>query len=115
LNADAPLQNLSRHSGNLIGLYEYGKVSARLAYNWRSKFLSGVANFAGIGPLPAYTRGYGWLDASIALRIDPNLTLSIEGGNLTGTLRRSYYGVETRPQDAFVNDRQIAVRVSARF
>ena len=115
LNADAPLQNLSRHSGNLIGLYEYGKVSARVAYNWRSQFLSGVANFVGVGSLPAYTRGYGWLDASIALRIDPNLTLSIEGGNLTGTLRRSYYGVETRPQDAFVNDRQIALRISARF
>ena len=115
LNADAPLQNLSRHSANLIGLYERGDVSARIAYNWRSRFLSGAVNFVGIGAVPAYTRGYGWLDASIAYRINPRLTLAVEGGNLTGTMRRSYYGVETRPQDAFVNDRQVAVRVSARF
>jgi len=115
LNADAPLQNLSRHSGNLIGLYEHGKVSARLAYNWRSRFLSGATTFVGIGAVPAYTHCYGWLDASIAYHVDPRVTLTFEGGNLTGTLRRSYYGVQTRPQDAFVNDRQLAVRVSVRF
>ena len=110
LNANVPLQNLSRHSGNLIGLYELGSVSARIAYNWRSRFLSGV-----VAGLPAYTHGYGWLDASFAYRIDPRVTLTLEGSNLAGTMRRSYYGVETRPQDAFVNDRQIAVRLSVRF
>lgn len=115
LQADVPLQNLSRHSGNLIGLYEHGAVSARVAYNWRSRFLSGVTSFVGIGAVPAYTAGYGWLDASIAYRVDPRITLTLEGSNLGGTLRRSYYGVETRPQNAFVNDRQLAARVSVRF
>jgi hypothetical protein len=52
---------------------------------------------------------------AIAYRIEPSVTLAIEGGTLTGTMRRSYYGVETRPQDAFVNDRQRAVRLSVRF
>ena len=38
LGADAPLPNLSRHSANLIGKYEYGPVAVRLAQNWRNTF-----------------------------------------------------------------------------
>ena len=114
LNRDVPLPNLSRHSGNLIALYEYGDVSARLAYNWRSRFLSSITTFVGVGALDAYTRGYGWVDASVSWRIDPRVTLTLEGSNLTGTLRRSYYRA-TYPQNALVNDRQIAARVSVTF
>ena len=33
---------------------------------------------------------------------------AIEGQNLLGTVRTSYYGVETRPQSAWINDRQIS-------
>ena len=33
---------------------------------------------------------------------------AIEGQNLLGTARTSYYGVETRPQSAWINDRQIS-------
>nr|NUR36828.1 TonB-dependent receptor [Sphingomonas sp.] len=33
------LEGVSTHTANLIGLYERGRVSARIAYNWRSKFL----------------------------------------------------------------------------
>ncbi|HEY9067322.1 MAG TPA: TonB-dependent receptor [Burkholderiaceae bacterium] len=114
LAKDVPLPNLSRHSGNLIALYEYANVSARLAYNWRSRFLSSVTTFVGVGAWEAYTRGYGWVDASVSWRIDPRVTLTLEGSNLTGTLRRSYYR-DTYPQNALVNDRQIAARVSVTF
>lgn len=115
LGTDVPLQNLSRHSGNLVALYEFGRVSARLAYNWRSHFLSGVSSFVGIGAVPAYTRGYGWVDASVTLRVDERLTLALEGSNLGDTLRQSYYGTPTRPQNAFVNGRQLAIRASLSF
>lgn len=115
LNAQVPLQNLSRHSGNLIALYERGDITARVAYNWRSRFLSGVSSFVNVGAVSAYTEAYSWLDASIAYRIDPRVTVALEGGNLTGTLRRSYYGTPSRPQNALVNDRQIALRASIRF
>jgi TonB-dependent receptor len=115
LNAEVPLQNLSRHSANLVGLYEHGKVSARLAYNWRSRYLSGVTSFVNVGVERAYTGAYGWLDASLAYRFDARVSVTLEAGNLTGTVRRSYYGVPTRPQSAWVNDRQVAVRVSLAF
>jgi TonB-dependent receptor len=115
LNADVPLQNLSRHSGNLIGLYERGAWSARLAYNRRSRFLSSVTSFVGVGALPGYTQGYGWLDASLSYAAGSAWTVTLEGSNLGGTLRRSNYGSPTRPQSAWVNDRQLALRASAAF
>ena len=110
-----PLQNLSRQSYNLIGMYQRGDLSGRLAYNWRDKFVSGIANIAGMGNVPVYTRAYGWLDASVSLRVDRDLTLAIEGLNLLRTVRSSYYGVESMPQSMWVNDRQLAVTATMTF
>lgn len=115
LGQKVPLQNLSKHSLNLIGMYEKGRVSARLAYNWRDTFLSGVAQVVGVGALPIYTRAYGWLDASLSYRVSDKISLAIAGSNLLGTMRSSYYGVETRPQNNWINDTQVSVSVSARF
>ena len=115
LGPDADILNLSRHSANLIGIYEHGPVVTRIAYNWRSKFRSDSANTQGIGSYPIYTCGYGWLDASFGYRINDQVTVTLEGANLLKTLRRSYYGAETRPQNAWVNDRQMAVSLSVKF
>lgn len=110
-----PLQNLSRHNYNLIGLYERGRLSARVAWNWRDRYLSSIANVVGIGALPVYTKDYGWLDASLSYHFGDDVTLTLEGGNLLNTVRQSYYGVETRPQSSWRNDRQIGLLVTARF
>jgi iron complex outermembrane receptor protein len=115
LQADVPMQNLSRRSANLVGLYEQGAWSARVAWNWRSSFPSGTTSVVGLGAFRATTHGYGWLDASLRWRINDRLTWSLDGGNLLGTLRHSYYGVETRPQTAWVNDRQIGTSLSLRM
>jgi TonB-dependent receptor len=115
LGQKVPLQNLSKHSYNLVGMYEKGPFSARVAYNWRDTFLSGITNVVGVGALPAYTRGYGWLDASIGYRINDHFTFTIEGMNLLNTLRSSYYGVETRPQSVWVNDTQVGATMTVRF
>lgn len=115
LGGSMPLQNLSRHSANLVGMYEKGRVSARIAYNWRDKFLSGVTNVVGVGALPAYTKGYGWLDASLGYRINDHVTIALEGTNLLRTVRTTYYGMETRPQNAWLNDRQLSMAVTIRY
>ncbi len=39
---DAPLQGLSKHNANLTLMYERKRVSARVAYSWRSKYLQSV-------------------------------------------------------------------------
>lgn len=115
LGKNMPLQNLSKHSANLVGMYEKGRLSARLAYNWRDKYLSGVTNVVGVGALPVYTRAYGWLDAALGYRISDQLSIALEGLNLTGTTRSSYYGVPTRPQSSWRNDTQIAATMTVRF
>jgi TonB-dependent receptor len=106
---DQPLPNLSRRSANLVGLYEQGALSARVAYNWRDRFLSGYTSVVGVGALPTFMRGYGWLDASAAYRLSDRISLSLEGTNLLRTVRTTYFGVATRPQSAWINDRQIGV------
>jgi TonB-dependent receptor len=115
LNANVPMQNLSRQSANLIGMYERGDWSARLAWNWRSRFASRSVSVVGLGAFQAYTNAYGWLDASLRWRINDRVTWSLDGGNLLGTLRRSYFGVETRPESATVNDRQIGISLSVKI
>ncbi len=115
LGQEVPLQNLSRHSLNLIGSYERGPWRARLAWNWRSRFLSGTAGVVGLGTLPIYTRPYGWLDGAIGWHLTDRVSITLEGGNLLGTLRRTDYGAATRPQGAWVNDRQWALGLSVRL
>lgn len=109
---ELPLQNLSRHSANLVGLYEPGPWGARLAWNWRSRFLSGVSSVVGVGNQPVYTRGSQWLDGTLSWRIDRRSVLSLEGSNLLRTLRSTYTAVDTRTQSALTNDRQWALRLS---
>lgn len=115
LGEKIPLQNLSRNSANIIGMYETGKLSIRVAYNWRDKFLSGVTNIVGVGSLPVYTKAYGWMDASVVYRLSKTVTCAIEGQNLLGTVRTSYYGVETRPQSVWINDKQISATLMVQF
>ena len=109
-----PLQNLSRHSANLVGLYESGPLSARLAYNWRDKFHSNVVSVVGVGALPVYTKAYGWLDASFGYQLNRHVSLALEATNLLRTRRTAYYGVETRPQSVWMNDRQLSLALTIR-
>lgn len=111
-----PLTSLSRHSVNLVGMYERGPLSARLAYNWRDKFLSGLISVVGIpGLQTVYTRGYGWVDASLRWRVNERVSLALEGTNLLRTRRSAYYGADTRPQSHWLNDRQLSASATIRF
>jgi iron complex outermembrane receptor protein len=109
-DSNLPLAGLSQNSYNLIGMYEKGPVSARIAYNWRDKYMTSLS-----GGIPVYIKSYGWLDASVSYRFTNNISLAIEGTNLLGTERTSYYGEETRPQTTWDNDTQVSAIVTIRF
>ena len=51
----------------------------------------------------------------MSYRFSDRVTLAIEGTNLLRTMRRSYYGVETRPQSQWINDAQMGVTLTLRF
>ncbi|WP_168355754.1 TonB-dependent receptor [Sphingomonas gei] len=120
--APTPLSNLSKHSYNLSALYEKFGLSARVAYNWRSKFFEGIfagaSGGAGVPAIPAgpiFRKGYGWLDASINYDIDETLTITFEGSNLLRTRRESYYTTPTLFNDQTVDDRQFLAGFRFKF
>ncbi|MBD8702044.1 TonB-dependent receptor [Sphingomonas sp. CFBP 13714] len=102
-----PLQGLSKYNYNLIGIYERGIISARVAYNWRSKYLR-LTSGNGSGNLPVFQKASGQFDASITANVTPHLSLTLNGVNLLNTIQQTYYGLESRPRDSIANDRQIS-------
>ena len=101
-----PLAYLSRYSYNLAILYDKGPISARLAYNWRSRYLQGV-NVNGTNGtdgfttdtssplyggttfawgLPTWADDYGQLDASAFYKINDHLTIGLEAQNINNAM-----------------------------
>lgn len=71
-------------SANFIGFYDKDGLQVRIAYNWRDDFLaSGGGN-------PRYTEAYGQVDASVSYELTDNLTVSLEGLNITDETTRQY-------------------------
>ncbi|HEX8485334.1 TonB-dependent receptor [Sphingomonas sp.] len=120
--ADVPLTGLSKNTFNVTGLYEKGKVSARLAYSWRSRYLMttnsngtngdyvyykaptpGTTNCSATAPvnpfcqftdisLPIYSEPYGSLDAGFTFRFSKNISASIQGSNLLNEVAKTSMG-----------------------
>lgn len=103
-----PLELLSKYSYNLIGFYDRGPISARVAYNWRSKYVV-TTRGNGSGELPIFNAARGQVDASITYTVTPNFALTVDGVNLTNTENKTYYGIPSRPQSSVLNDRRISI------
>ena len=100
-----PLQGLSKNSYNLIGMYEKGPFQARIAYNWRDKYILTTAG-NGTGALPVYVEAYGQLDGSVAYNVTSHAVLQFEVRNILNSEQDQDYGLVTRPENALINDRQ---------
>ncbi|MTV37606.1 TonB-dependent receptor [Duganella radicis] len=74
------------NSANLVGIYEDKKFNARVAYNWRGKFLS--STFDGGGPNPQYVEAYGQVDVSLGYQYNDKLSFQLEAINLTDEIQR---------------------------
>jgi TonB-dependent receptor len=133
---DAPLQGLSKHNYNLALLYERSKISARVAYSWRSKYLQST-NANGTSPaytfrpapgapgqnvqiaLPVYGGAYGQIDAGLTYKVDENMSLTVQGTNLFNATQRTLMGgykndaIYTRSW--FQSDRRVSIGVNLAF
>jgi iron complex outermembrane receptor protein len=114
------LEGLSRQSYNLIAMYDWDKVSARLAYNYRGKYLAGTTNYYPnngntIGQTTYTMAGYGLVDAYFSYALTEKLKLAFEGNNLTRTSRHSYYDVSGLPFGRYVDDRRFGISLHADF
>ncbi|SFK51937.1 TonB-dependent receptor [Sphingomonas sp. NFR04] len=109
-----PLINLSRNSYNLIALYDKYGINARVAYNWRDKYLDSISE-VGAESLPIYFKSYGTLDASISYDITKQFSVTLDGQNLLDTVNKSYQGEPRYLRNYQINDRRFSVRLRALF
>jgi len=72
------------NSANAVVYYDKHGLQARVAYNWRQGFLSGL------GSDPYYIESYGQWDMSASYEIKKGITIFGEGINITNADRRGH-------------------------
>jgi TonB-dependent receptor len=95
-------------SANVVAFYDKGQWQARIAYNWRDEFLNGTRNNS-----PHYTEAFGQLDLRLGWLPTDNLTVFLEGINVTDESQRIY----NRFSNQFTDANQFGARwaVGARY
>src|SRR5690606_24279592 len=73
---------------NITGIYENYGFSARIAYNWRDKFLAGFNR--GATRNPVFVDSFGTVDASIGYDLHEQIALSFERINILSEPIRTY-------------------------
>ncbi|WP_114953796.1 TonB-dependent receptor [Sphingosinicella terrae] len=76
-------------SFNVTLIYENYGISARLAYNWRDKYLA-ATNRGGGDRNPVFVAPFGTLDLNLSYDINPQFAVSFEAINLTSEPVRTY-------------------------
>jgi TonB-dependent receptor len=114
--ASQPFAGISEHTVNLAAFYEDERLSGRLAYNWRSEYLSTPRD--DIFPFsPIFVEDTGQLDGSLFYTVSENLKIGVQGVNLldeiTETSQVLGFDGTRMPRSYFRNDRRYTV--SARF
>jgi iron complex outermembrane receptor protein len=91
----------SKNTYNAETYYEDDKLSARLAYTYRSSFSGGLYN-----SFPQVMAGTGNLAASVSYKINENLSVTFDALNLNNAVLR-YYGMnKDQPIASYSNGRQ---------
>jgi TonB-dependent receptor len=110
-----PFPGLSPDSANLTAWYDKGPFNARLAYNYRSKYLISAADNSG---QPVYRDSTGYLDGKITWKPElwniEGLSFFVEGKNLTKEEERSTAG-DIRLTELGYFGRRFFVGVTAKF
>ncbi len=112
-----PLRGQSEHTANLVAMYEKGDWSARLAYNWRSKYL--VTTRDVISGQPIWNNDAGFLDGSVTYQLTDEISIGLQGTNLANTQTETLMTLDGEGRETgrswFVNDRRVALTVKAVF
>jgi outer membrane receptor protein involved in Fe transport len=105
-----PFLGQSKSSYNLVGLYERNDMYARVAYNWRDKFLAekpyrSTGRELWVAPMKT-------LDASVGYTFNKQWTLSVDVTNLLNQAYHDYF--DKNPsivRDTRYYDRTVGVSV----
>jgi len=98
----------SKHTANLIGIYQDEKFEARLAYNWRSEYLNNYRDWITGDPL--FQKAAGFLDLSLRYDVTENFQVSFLGANILDQMSQSEVQLDQAGQrymrSSFLNDRR---------
>ncbi|MBV9346335.1 MAG: TonB-dependent receptor, partial [Gammaproteobacteria bacterium] len=107
---DTRLVGASKDTFNLSGYYENAHFSARVSYNYRSAFYSGLDRSTAFSQA-----GIGTLAASLAWIVTDNFSVNLDGQNLNDPTLK-YYALNTdQPRAFYKNGRQYYLTVRAKF
>jgi iron complex outermembrane receptor protein len=102
---------LSKNNANLVGYYEKGPFSLRVAYNWRSAYLISLSAAAtGI-----YNDAYTDLSATLRYDLTKNISLGLEANNILDEKQRTYDGAEEGLRTNVFFGRLYKASVSVKF
>jgi iron complex outermembrane recepter protein len=115
--AKLPLQGQSDQIINLIGMYENELVSARLAYNWRSKYLLTTRDV--ISKAPIWYDDHGELDGSIFFKVGRHFVLGLQAENMTNARADTLMVLNDQLLETgrswFISDRRVALVLRGEF
>lgn len=87
--ASIPFQDNSKYQANLAAYYQDDRLQARIAWNYRSR-RAVSQDFGGTTGLEMYQASTNYLDASVSYDVKPNLTVYVQGTNLTSEYEKYY-------------------------
>lgn len=107
----------SKHIANAVGIYQDDKLELRLAYNWRSSYLTTYRDWVTGNPI--YNSASGFLDASIKYRITDKIQVRGSVANVLDTKSKAQTMIDQQGQlydrFSFLNDRRIVLGFLAEF
>ena len=105
-----PMLGTSKHTYNLGGYFETDRFSARIAYNYRSDFYSGLDRATAF-----FQDDVSSLDASLGYIINDHFIISVDGRNLTNQKTKYYADSKERPRSIYRNGRQYYLNLRFNF
>ncbi|MGL6161161.1 TonB-dependent receptor [Microbulbifer sp.] len=112
-----PLKGVSKNTFNIVGMYEKNGWSARLAYNWRDRYLLTTRDV--ISKYPLMNEAAGFLDGSVFYDVNDSVKVGMQFTNILDTQTETTmilddFGTEAA-RSWFVSDRRAALIVRATF
>jgi len=105
-----PLVGTSRDTYNLTAWYEDDRFNARLSYNYRSKFYSGLDRQTAFSQAAVDS-----LSASLGYKINDNFSVSLDGHNLNNPKLKYFALNEDQPRSIYQNGRQYYLTARVKF
>ena len=98
-------------TANFVFIYDKDGLTARVAYNWRDEYLNRI-NYRGSNN-PTYVESYAQIDANVSYAVNEQLTVFVEGINITGEDRREHG--RTRNQLWYLEDLGARYQLGVRY